>query len=323
MKNKRLLSVLLLAAVFMCTMTACGFGEKEDDSQIIVEAEVTPTPVQEAEPTPTIAADVQTTTYTSANKMISMELPDATWSVKYDEEAMWSFESPAAGKILILHGSGEEDMSSMVMPNTEDMAISMEAAAGLENNTDFTVNDYNAKEKNGANFYTYTVKYSDKEKGDGYIYSVNKIVTNENEYFNIVGSVKEKDSLKEIKNAIKSFKIGSDSTLHAAAPMEGAGKADAKKDKAEEDAVDAVQAGEEEVNGGFTDEELSDTSKTRTLYDNTTGKGFVVFSDENGIWKDKSGNTYEFVSEEDAYDQNGVSFYYHGEAADVYYMPVE
>ena len=67
MRKRRLLTMLIMAAAIACTMTACGFGDKEDDSQIVVETEVTPTP--EAEPTPTIAPNVQTTTYTSANKI--------------------------------------------------------------------------------------------------------------------------------------------------------------------------------------------------------------------------------------------------------------
>ena len=133
MKKRRLLTVLVMAAAIACTMSACGFGDKEDDSQIVVETEVTPTP--EAEPTPTIAANVQTTTYISANRMISIDLPDATWSVKYDEEEMWSFESPSAGKILIIYGT-EDDLASTVLPNTEDMAVSLEAAAGMEHETD-------------------------------------------------------------------------------------------------------------------------------------------------------------------------------------------
>lgn len=327
MKNRRLLTVVVMAAALACTMTACGFGDKEDESQIVVETEATPTP--EAEPTPTIAADVQTTTYTSANKMISIDLPDATWSVKYDEEDMWSFESPGVGKILILYGSGEDDMSSTVMPNTEDMAISLEAAAGMEYKTDFIISDYTAKEKKGANIYTYAAKYYDTEKSGGYAYSVNRVFANDNEYFSIVGSVKNKDSFTPIKDAIKTFKIGSASTLHKAAPMtetaasgdtsDGAGTTASEAN----DTVDTVTSDSTEANGGFTEEELNDTSKTRTLYDNTTGKGFVVYVDSNGNWVDKSGNTYEFVSDEDAYDQNGVSYYYHGESANVYYMPVE
>ena len=320
MRKRRLLTVLIMAAAIACTMTACGFGDKEDDSQIVVETEVTPTP--EAEPTPTIAPNVQTTTYTSANKMISISLPDATWSVKYDEEDMWSFESPSAGKILILHGSGEEDMSSMVMPNSEDMAVSLEAAAGMEHESDFIVNNYTANEKKGANIYTYAAKYYDKEKSGGYAYSVNRVFANEDEYFSIVGSVKNKDSFAAIKDAIKTFRIGSESTLHKAAPMKinASGEAEAPEKTESDDAVDAIKADSSAENGGFTEEELNDTEKTRTLYNNSTGKALVIYKNADGVWVDREGNTYEFVSDEDAYDQNDNSFYYHGEAANVYYM---
>ena len=45
--------------------------------------------------------------------------------------------------------------------------------------------------------------------------------------------------------------------------------------------------------------------------------------DGNGNWVDRDGNTYRFVNNEDVYDQNDVDYYWHGEGADVYYMPVE
>ena len=35
------------------------------------------------------------------------------------------------------------------------------------------------------------------------------------------------------------------------------------------------------------------------------------------------GNVYNFIDEQDAYDAEGNSYYWHGEAADVYYMPVQ
>lgn len=335
MKNKRLWKVLVMAAAIACTMTACSFGEKESDSQIIVDTETTPTP--EAEPTPSIAADVQTTRYTSANKLISIELPDATWSNKIDEEDMWSFEAPGQGKILIIHGD-KEDIDSMVMPNTEDMAASLEAAADMEADKDFAVNNYTSKEKKGVNIYTYAVKYYDKEKSNGYAYTVNRIFENGEEYFSIIGSVKNKDSFTAIKDAIKTLQIGEASALSAAAPM----TVTAKKNTAENVNIENTEKGSENASentdaaeaentaadnssskGGFTEEELSDTSKTRTLYRNSDGKALVIYSDAEGNWKDADGNTYSFATEEDAYDQNENSYYYHGEAADVYYMPVE
>lgn len=327
MKNTKLLKVFLSAAVIACTMSACGFGDKENDSQIIVDTQEKEE--KEADPTPTIAPDVQTTIYTSANKMISIELPDATWTNKIDEDDMWSFEAPGQGKILIIHGD-KEDIDSMVMPNTEDMANSLEAAADMEAGKDFKVNNYTSKTKKGVNIYTYAVKYYDTEKSNGYAYTVNRIFENGEEYFSIIGSVKKKDSFTAIKDAIKTFKIGDASALNAAAPMTSTAKKEESADNVtaenENNNVSAetiVTSESSTTKGGFSEEELSDTSKTRTLYRNSDGKALVIYADANGNWVDKEGNTYRFETEEDAYDQNENSYYYHGEAADVYYMPVE
>ena len=73
---------------------------------------------------------------------------------------------------------------------------------------------------------------------------------------------------------------------------------------------------------GFTDEQLSNTDETRTIYRNSDGHPLVITPDGNGSWVDFDGNTYNFTSDEDAYDENGTSYYWHGEGADVYYMPV-
>ena len=63
--------------------------------------------------------------------------------------------------------------------------------------------------------------------------------------------------------------------------------------------------------------------KTRTIYRNSDGHPLVITPDGNGNWVDFDGNTYRFVNNEDVYDQNDVDYYWHGEGADVYYMPVE
>lgn len=329
MRNKKIAKVFIAAAVIACTMSACGLGDKENDSQIVVETSEKETTA--AESTPTIAPDVQTTIYTSANRMISIELPDATWTNKIDEDDMWSFEAPGQGKILIIHGD-KEDIDSMVMPNTEDMANSLEAAADMEAGKDFVVNNYTSKTKKGVNIYTYAVKYYDTEKSNGYAYTVNRIFENGEEYFSIIGSVKNKDSFTAIKDAIKTFKISDASALNAAAPMTtGTAKTESEtvENVTAETENDTVSAETNETaesstsKGGFSEEELSDTSKTRTLYRNSDGKALVIYADANGNWVDKEGNTYRFETEEDAYDQNDNSYYYHGEAADVYYMPVE
>ena len=56
---------------------------------------------------------------------------------------------------------------------------------------------------------------------------------------------------------------------------------------------------------GFTDEQLSNTDETRTIYRNSDGHPLVITPDGNGSWVDFDGNTYNFTSDEDAYDENG------------------
>jgi len=70
-------------------------------------------------------------------------------------------------------------------------------------------------------------------------------------------------------------------------------------------------------------QQLSNTDETRTIYRNSDGHPLVITPDGNGSWVDFDGNTYNFTSDEDAYDENGTSYYWHGEGADVYYMPVQ
>ena len=79
------------------------------------------------------------------------------------------------------------------------------------------------------------------------------------------------------------------------------------------------------VNGGFTDEQLSNTNETRTIYRNSDGKPRVIVPDGNGKWMDNEGNRFTFSTEHDCdvYEEDGTSFYWHGEGADVYYMPVQ
>ena len=82
----------------------------------------------------------------------------------------------------------------------------------------------------------------------------------------------------------------------------------------------AILAGMEQ---GLTQEQLTDTNQTRTIYRNSDGHPLVITPDGNGNWVDSDGNVYNFIDEQDAYDAEGNSYYWHGEAADVYYMPVQ
>ena len=367
MKNKKFIALLAMTVALSGVMTACGFGGDKNDS-VVVEATPTPAPAKKAKVTPTVAADAQNTTYTSKDKSVAIKLPDATWANKSDETDMLSFESPDQGKILILHGSGA-DLESAVIPNSQDMAVSMTQAENMVNGTDFEIQDYKSDQKDGINIYSYTVKYKDTTKSDGYVYAINKYFVNDSEYYSLVASVKKEDALKKVQESVDSFAILGDSTLksaangsaaktagkgNAAASSDGSASADGNAAASSNGtAADGTAAADGStstdgsaasdgtstdgstssdgsssgaiVNGGFTDEQLSNTDETRTIYRNSDGKPRVIVPDGNGKWMDNEGNRFTFSSEYDCdvYEEDGTSFYWHGESADVYYMPVQ
>ena len=363
MKNKKLLAMTAMVITASVLMSACSFGgndKKEDTPAVAVTptAEPTATPAPTIEPT--IAPNVQSTTYTSADKSIAINLPDATWANKTDETDMVSFESPNVGNILILHGQGEDTMASTVIPSTQDMAVSLDQADGDKvNGTDFEIQDYTSNDVNGIGVYSYTTKMLNTDKSGGDLYVVHKVFANDTEYYNIEASVKSEDALDSIKAAVASFQILGDSSLKEAAPKQAAapaadnssadnaadnsgaaasdnaGNTDASAstdgttaDGSSNDASQAADNGTASTDtstnsGGFTDEQLSNTDETRTIYRNSDGHPLVIQSDGNGNWVDFDGNTYSFADEQDAYDADGNSYYWHGEAADVYYMPVQ
>lgn len=364
MKNKKLLAMTAMVITASVLMSACSFGgndKKEDTPAVAVTptAEATATPAPTIEPT--IAPNVQSTTYTSADKSIAINLPDATWANKTDETDMVSFESPNVGNILILHGQGEDTMASTVIPSTQDMAVSLDQADGDKvNGTDFEIQDYTSNDVNGIGVYSYTTKMLNTDKSGGDLYVVHKVFANDTEYYNIEASVKSEDALDSIKAAVASFQILGDSSLKEAAPKQAAAPAadNSSADNAAADnsgaaasdnagntdasastdgttadgsSTDASQAADNGTastdtstnSGGFTDEQLSNTDETRTIYRNSDGHPLVIQPDGNGNWVDFDGNTYSFADEQDAYDADGNSYYWHGEAADVYYMPVQ
>lgn len=364
MKNKKLLAMTAMVITASVLMSACSFGgndKKEDTPAVAVTptAEATATPAPTIEPT--IAPNVQSTTYTSADKSIAINLPDATWANKTDETDMVSFESPNVGNILILHGQGEDTMASTVIPSTQDMAVSLDQADGDKvNGTDFEIQDYTSNDVNGIGVYSYTTKMLNTDKSGGDLYVVHKVFANDTEYYNIEASVKSEDALDSIKAAVASFQILGDSSLKEAAPKQAAapaadnssadnaaadnsgaaasdnaGNTDASAstdgttaDGSSNDASQAADNGTASTDtstnsGGFTDEQLSNTDETRTIYRNSDGRPLVIQPDGNGNWVDFDGNTYSFADEQDAYDAEGNSYYWHGEAADVYYMPVQ
>lgn len=363
MKNKKLLAMTAMVITASVLMSACSFGgndKKEDTPAVAVTptAEPTATPAPTIEPT--IAPNVQSTTYTSADKSIAINLPDATWANKTDETDMVSFESPNVGNILILHGQGEDTMASTVIPSTQDMAVSLDQADGDKvNGTDFEIQDYTSNDVNGIGVYSYTTKMLNTDKSGGDLYVVHKVFANDTEYYNIEASVKSEDALDSIKAAVASFQILGDSSLKEAAPKQAAapaadnssadnaadnsgaaasdnaGNTDASAstdgttaDGSSNDASQAADNGTASTDtstnsGGFTDEQLSNTDETRTIYRNSDGHPLVIQPDGNGNWVDFDGNTYSFADEQDAYDADGNSYYWHGEAADVYYIPVQ
>lgn len=330
MKNKKILALLAMTVVFSSVMTACSFGGDEPE-QVVVEATPTPKPTQAPTPTPA-PANSQDTTYTSADKSISIKLPDATWANKNDTNKMVSFESPKRGKLLILHGEGDEAMAAALIPDSQDIAAALEQAADLEPGVDFNILNYSAENIGGVDVYSYTVEYlTDKSN---YSYVVNKYFANENEYYSVAASVKKGKNAKRVMNAMKkcvdSFVIKGDSSLKAAAPdkkaqPEAEGNTDAADTAGNSESTEGQSSSTGSTNSGnVSDAALSDNSQTRTIYDNNNnGAPRVIYSDGNGGWYDDYGNSFTFATEEDAYDQNDNSFYYHGEAADVYYMPVE
>lgn len=328
MKNKRFLVLLTITAALSGLATGC-FGGDDPAEQVIVDETPTPEPTQEPTPEPTIAPDVQDTTYTSSDGAVTIKLPDATWANKSDAEDMISFESPEQGKILVLHGAGEEDMSSAMIPNTQDLAAALEQASDLEQGTDFEIQNYNSTNVNGVGIYSYTVKYLNTEKSGGYAYAVKKVYANESEYYSITGSVVNDASLTGIQTAVDSFQIiGASSTLAVAdttadSTADGTQTTDGTASGDSATGTDGQASSTTGNSGGFTQEQLTDTNQTRTIYRNSDGHPLVITPDGSGNWVDSQGNTYRFANNEDVYDQNDVDYYWHGEGADVYYMPVE
>ena len=360
MRNKRILAISAIAISASVFMAACSFGGSNPDESVAVSVTPTPVATETPAPTATIAPNVQATTYTSADKSVAINLPNATWANKTDEADTLSFESPDEGKILILHGQGADTMASTVIPSTQDMATSLEQADGDKvDGTDFEIQDYTSTDVNGIGVYTYTTKMLNTEKSNGSLYVIHKVIANDSEYYSIEASVNKEDVLSAVKSSVDSFQILGDSSLKEAAPQQAAPAADnssadnatagntaadnsgaaasdnagntdasASADGTTADASQAADNGTASTDtstnsGGFTDEQLSNTDETRTIYRNSDGHPLVIQSDGNGNWVDFDGNTYSFADEQDAYDADGNSYYWHGEAADVYYMPVQ
>lgn len=250
MKNKKILAVLALAVTLSMAMSACSFGGDKPDEQEVV---VTPTPEPTKAPQPTPTTVPQDLTYKSADKAVSIKLIDATWANKSDESGMLSFESPDQGKILILHGEGADAMETAIIPSTQDMASTLEKADNMEEGTDFEIQNYSANDVNGVGVYSYTVKYTNKEKSGGYAYVVHKVFANDNEYYNLTGSVKgdSADALDKMTKCINSFKITGNSSLKGAASGQDANANGNNGGNA--NGGDANQGGDNSTTGGAQD----------------------------------------------------------------------
>ena len=302
MRNKRLLAISAIAISASVFMTACSFGgDGKTDKTETVEVTDTPTPEVTQAPTetpvPTIAPNVQSTTYTSADKSIAINLPDATWANKTDETDMLSFESPEQGNILILHGQGEDTMAATVVPSTQDMAVSLEQADGDKvNGTDFEIQEYSANDVNGIGVYSYTTKMLNTDKSNGNLYVVHKVFANDTEYYTIDAGVKTEDALASVKAAVESFQILGDSTLKEAAPqqapIENTAQTDANtSDAAAQPAADA-NTGDAAANGS-TDAAATDGTANAAATDGTANAAATDNSDSSGTATNSGGFTEE------------------------------
>lgn len=329
MKNKKLITLLAVALAASSMLSACGFGNDDEDEPTVVVSE-TPTPaptVAVATPTPV----PQNTKYTSSNGSISIELPNSTWSNKMDEGDTISFESTAGDRILILHGAGEEAMSEAVLPDTRDNASVLTASADVVEGTDFEINDYKAEQKNGANVYSYTVKYLDTAKGGGYADVFNYVVANDQEFYSLAGSVKSESTLAAVQASIKTFTIKDEaSTLKNATGTTTSGTSTSQTGGNSSGTTDntAGNANTAGTSGGSTEDTAgsstgsTDTGSTDTSYSGGSGYGsgysmdlytsggvaFGIWQDASGTWIDGDGNSFWFDGNGVAYDQYGNAY---------------
>lgn len=333
MKNRRLLAILATATALSFVLSACGFGGEDPVEQVIVEEEATPTPeaAETPEPTEEPEPEVWEPTYTSKDGSISIDFPDESWSNKTDSNGIVSLESED-GRIVVIYGDAE-DKETLVLPDSEDMAMTLERAKELED-SEFEISEYSNTEESGANVIYYVVKYNNTEKTDGVAQEIVKYISNDAEYYEITGETKAADdaALSGIKKSIDSFKILNESALSGAAT--GASSASAAdgteaaegSETAEGEVVDAEPAEEGSSTGSIhSDEDLADNSRTRTIYTNDgAGTPIVVSNNGDGTWSDRNGNTYRFDSSDESivYDSDDVDYYYGGEAGDVAYMPI-
>lgn len=305
MKKNNLLAISAIAISASVLLSACSFSGDEPESSVTVS--VTPTPEVKAtatptpSPTPTIAPNVQSTTYTSADKMIAINLPDATWTSKTDQADMYSFESPDVGNILIMHGQGEDTMAATVIASTQDMAVSLEQADGDKvNGTDFEIQEYTAEDVNGIGVYTYTTKLLNTDKSNGNAYVVHKVFANDSEYYNIEAEVKSEDDLNSIKAAVETFQILGESSLKEAAPE----REQVSASQGTDDTADTTDDVQNDTGSSDTSDDPSsaDTGENTSTDTSTSGNASSYIGSSLNQLIEVYGLPAEY---EPAYDENG------------------
>ncbi|MCF0132472.1 MAG: hypothetical protein HUJ72_01255 [Blautia sp.] len=308
--KKRVVLCIAIAAV-LSGLGGCDFlgGEKPAEKVII---DITPTPViVEVTPTPTPVP--KSTKYISQDKTFGIKLPDTSWSVKTEENKAVSFESPEQGKILIERGNAK-DLKTVVIPGSKDIVNALEKADDDQDGAGFTVKSYETDVYGGAEVIQYVVQYTDPAKHNGASYVIHKWYSNQKGYYGVTGTVTgDETALKNIAASMNTFVV---------AALEKARKAGVTAPEGQgQGTAGATGAAEVDENGNLTDAAKADTNQTRTIYTNDgIGTPILIFTDGNGGWLDSNGNTYTFVGDTDAYNQNEESFYYGGESGEVYLM---
>lgn len=322
MNTKKAAASGAVVVLSMTCLAGCSFGfGKNEPAPTAVAETPTPEPVEVFTPTPTVSPNLNGTTYTASDQSFSIELPDETWRIKAEEAKVTSFESENEGGILILHGQGEE-LNAVVLPDTRDLAVSLEQAADMTEGTDFEVLNYTPATVGSVEVYSYVVHYMDLSKSEGVAYTANRYFVSEDEYYSLVGTAKNEDVLSSIGGAIDSFKVTSGAISGAATgEVEEVQAPSQTEEQAPAEGSAALAADQSDTD--YSDDALADPDQTRTIYRNSDGEPIVITPDGAGNWMDANGNSYWFNNDSDVYDQNEVDYYWHGEAGDVAFMPTQ
>ena len=203
-----------------------------------------------------------------------------------------SFESPKQGKLLILHGSGDEDMSVAIIPSSQDTASALVKADNLVEGTDFEIQDYKSEEVSGVNVYSYTVHYL-TDKSD-YKYVVNKYFTdNTTEFYSVAGSVKDEKALAGIKTSVDSFTISGDSVLKAAATGKTSGTTAGTTADGTSGTAGTAAAGTDGTASGSSSDGSS-SAGTDGSYSDTSSDGSSDYSSSDYTSDGSSDGSYDY-----------------------------